>query len=69
MLAVAQGSSTMSPLYNWWAQIHHVIIFPGTEMRGQNTGRMSDVPQGNLTSVPTCPSGVAPATGAGMSGI
>ena len=46
MLAVAQGSGSMSALYNWWAQIHHVIIFRGTEMCGQSMGRMSSVPQG-----------------------
>jgi hypothetical protein len=62
MLAVAQGSSSMSALYNWWAQIHHVIIFPGTEMCGQAMGRMGSVPQGNLISDPVCPSGVTPNT-------
>jgi serine/threonine protein kinase len=63
MLAVAQGTGSMSALYNWWAQIHHVIIFPGTEMCGQSMGRMSSVPQGNMISAPVCPSGVAPAGG------
>ena len=63
MLAVAQGSGSMSALYNWWAQIHHVIIFPGTEMCGQSMGRMASVPQGNMISAPVCPSGVAPASG------
>jgi hypothetical protein len=53
----------MSALYNWWAQIHHVIIFPGTEMCGQSMGRMASVPQGNMISAPVCPSGVAPANG------
>jgi serine/threonine protein kinase len=62
MLAVATGSS-MNALYNWWAEIHHVIIFPGTEMCGQNMGRMASVPQGNLISAPVCPSGVTPAGG------
>jgi hypothetical protein len=62
MLAVAQGSGSMSALYNWWAQIHHVIIFPGTEMCGQAMGRMGSVPQGNLISAPVCPSGVTPNT-------
>jgi hypothetical protein len=62
MLAVAQGSSSMSALYDWWAQIHHVIIFPGTEMCGQAMGRMASVPQGNLISDPVCPSGVTPNT-------
>jgi serine/threonine protein kinase len=63
MLAVAQGTGSMSALYNWWAQIHHVIIFPGTEMCGQAMGRMASVPQGNMISAPVCPSGVAPAGG------
>ena len=63
MLAVAQGSGSMSALYNWWAQIHHVIIFRGTEMCGQSMGRMSSVPQGNMISAPVCPSGVTPGNG------
>ncbi|HEY6495665.1 MAG TPA: protein kinase [Trebonia sp.] len=67
MLAVAQGG-TMSTLYNWWANIHHVIIFPGTDMCGQSMGRMASVPQGNLISAPVCPSGATPDTGAGMAG-
>jgi serine/threonine protein kinase len=66
MLAVAQGSGTMSALYNWWAQVHHVIIFPGTEMCGQSMGRMASVPQGNMISAPVCPAGVAPGGGATM---
>ncbi|HEY7276375.1 MAG TPA: serine/threonine-protein kinase [Trebonia sp.] len=76
MLAVAQGTGSMSALYNWWAQIHHVIIFRGTEMCGQDMGRMGSVPQGNLISAPVCPTGVAPGGGAkpsasstGMSGM
>jgi serine/threonine protein kinase len=60
MLAVASGSSSMKPLYEWWAEIHHVIIFRGTEMCGQAMGRMASVPQGNLISAMVCPSGVAP---------
>jgi hypothetical protein len=67
MLAVAQASNSMSALYNWWAEIHHVIIFPGTEMCGQSMGRMASVPQGNLVSAPVCPTGVAPADGTSMS--
>ena len=67
MLAVAQGSNSTSALYNWWAEIHHVIIFPGTEMCGQSMGRMASVPQGNLVSAPVCPTGVAPADGTSMS--
>jgi hypothetical protein len=65
MLAVAQGTGSMSALYNWWAQIHHVIVFRGTLMCGQNMGRMSSVPQGNLRSSMVCPTGVTP--GGGMS--
>lgn len=63
MLAVAQGTGSMSALYNWWAQIHHVIIFRGTEMCGQNMGRMASVPQGNLMSSMVCPSGARPSLG------
>ena len=63
MLAVAQGTGSMSALYNWWAQIHHVIIFRGTVMCGQNMGRMSSVPQGNLQSSMVCPTGVNPNSG------
>jgi hypothetical protein len=63
MLAVAQGNS-MNAVYDWWAEIHHVIIFPGTEMCGQSMGRMASVPQGNLISSPVCPSGVTPGGGA-----
>ncbi len=76
MLAVAQGTGSMSALYNWWAQIHHVIIFRGTEMCGQSMGRMASVPQGNMISAPVCPTGVAPgggtqptASSTGMSGM
>ncbi|MGH3280321.1 MAG: hypothetical protein ACRDNW_14455 [Trebonia sp.] len=67
LLAVAQGSGAMAPLYTWWAQVHHVIIFPGTIMCGQNMAHMADVPQGNLISVPQCPSGVTPAPGTSTS--
>jgi serine/threonine protein kinase len=74
MLAVAQGTGSMSALYNWWAQIHHVIIFRGTVMCGQNMGRMNSVPQGNLKSAMVCPTGSAPGGGmpsatASMSGM
>jgi len=57
MLAVARGSSSLSPLYNWWGNIHHVILFPQTEMCGPNMERMADAPQGNLVTAPVCPSG------------
>jgi len=63
MLAVAQGTGSMSALYNWWAQIHHVIIFRGTVMCGQNMGRMNSVPQGNLKSSMVCPTGTTPGGG------
>ncbi|HXT90396.1 MAG TPA: serine/threonine-protein kinase [Trebonia sp.] len=63
MLAVAQGVSSMAPLYTWWTQVHHVIIFPQTIMCGQNMAHMADAPQGNLISLPTCPTGVTPVTG------
>ena len=63
MLAVAKGVSSMAPLYTWWTQVHHVIIFPQTIMCGQNMAHMADAPQGNLISLPTCPTGVTPVTG------
>ena len=65
MLAVAEGSGSMTQLYNWWANLHHVVIFRGTVMCGQDMGRMSSVPQGNLKSSMVCPAGVTPAS-AGM---
>lgn len=65
MLAVARGSDAMAPVYTWWAQVHHVLIFPGTIMCGQNMAHMADAPQGNLISVPQCPAGVNPAPGTG----
>jgi serine/threonine-protein kinase len=58
MLAVAQGVSSMAPVYTWWTQIHHVIIFPQTIMCGQNMAHMADAPQGNLISTAICPPGV-----------
>jgi hypothetical protein len=56
MLAVATGSGSPTAVYDWWAAIHHVIIFPGTEMCGMS-GRMESVPLGNLIQEPVCPSG------------
>jgi Protein kinase domain len=56
MLAVATGSGSASAVYDWWAEIHHVIIFPGTEMCGMS-GRMNSVPLGNLIQEPVCPAG------------
>jgi serine/threonine-protein kinase len=69
MLGVITGNSTMNPVYNWWANIHHVIIFPGTWMCGQTMGRMGSVPQGNLISATNCPTGALPATPPPMSGM
>ena len=76
MLAVATGVSTMAPVYTWWTQVHHVIIFPQTIMCGQNMAHMADAPQGNLISTTVCPPGVtAPnlsqvsTPSAGMSGM
>jgi hypothetical protein len=72
MLAVAtgtrsgSGSGSVSAVYQWWAEIHHVIIFPGTEMCGM-AGRMDSVPLGNLVQEPVCPAG-AGMTGSGSSG-
>jgi hypothetical protein len=67
MLAVATGTGSPAAVYNWWAEIHHVIIFPGTEMCGMS-GRMDSVPLGNLVQEPVCPAGAGMATsGGGMS--
>jgi hypothetical protein len=56
MLAVAIGTGSPRAVYDWWAAIHHVIIFPGTEMCGM-VGRMDSVPLGNLIQAPVCPAG------------
>jgi hypothetical protein len=61
MLAVATSTGPAGAVYNWWAEIHHVIIFPGTEMCGMSA-RMDSVPLGNLVQEPVCPAG------AGMAG-
>lgn len=61
MLAVVTATGSPSVVYNWWASLHHVIIFPGTEMCGM-AERMDSVPLGNLIQEPVCPAG------AGMSG-
>jgi len=60
MLAVAQGSS-MNALYTWWTQVHHVLLFPGTEMCGATMDHMAAAPQGNLITIPVCPAGAEPA--------
>jgi hypothetical protein len=61
MLAVVSGTGSPSAVYNWWASLHHVIIFPKTEMCGM-AARMDSVPLGNLIQEPVCPAG------AGMAG-
>jgi hypothetical protein len=61
MLAVVTGAGSPGDVYNWWASVHHVIIFPGTEMCGM-PNRMDSVPLGNLIQEPVCPAG------AGMAG-
>jgi len=68
MLAVATGTGSPAAVYNWWAEIHHVIIFPGTEMCGMS-GRMASVPLGNLIQEPVCPAGAGMTSGSsgGMS--
>ena len=65
MLAVATGSGSPADVYNWWAEIHHVIIFPGTEMCGMS-GRMESVPLGDLVQEPVCPAGAGMATRAAL---
>ena len=60
--AVATGRGSASAVYDWWAAIHHVIIFPGTEMCGMS-GRMQSVPLGNLVQEPVCPSGAGMTAG------
>jgi serine/threonine-protein kinase len=64
MLAVATGTGSPGAVYNWWAEIHHVIIFPGTEMCGMS-GRMDSVPLGNLVQEPVCPAGAGMTTAGG----
>jgi hypothetical protein len=61
MLAVVTGTGSPAGVYQWWASLHHVIIFPGTEMCGM-PDRMNSVPLGNLVQEPVCPAG------AGMAG-
>ncbi len=58
MLAVVTGTGSPRGVYNWWASLHHVIIFPGTEMCGMPS-RMDSVPLGNLVQEPVCPAGAA----------
>jgi hypothetical protein len=62
MLAVVTGTGLPSGVYNWWASLHHVIIFPGTEMCGM-PDRMNSVPLGNLIQVPACPAGAGTTAG------
>jgi serine/threonine protein kinase len=62
MLAVATGTGSPSGVYNWWASLHHVIIFPGTEMCGM-PDRMDSVPLGNLVQEPVCPAGAGMTAG------
>ena len=61
MLAVVTGTGSPSGVYNWWASLHHVIIFPGTEMCGM-PNRMDSVPLGNLIQEPVCPAGAGMAS-------
>jgi hypothetical protein len=62
MLAVVTGTGSPSGVYNWWASLHHVIVFPGTEMCG-TPNRMDSVPLGNLIQEPVCPAGAGMAAG------
>ncbi len=62
MLAVATATGSPGGVYNWWASLHHVIIFPGTEMCGMSN-RMDSVPLGNLIQEPVCPAGAGMAAG------
>ena len=62
MLAVVTGTGSPSGVYSWWASLHHVIIFPGTEMCGM-PDRMDSVPLGNLIQEPVCPAGAGMASG------
>jgi hypothetical protein len=62
MLAVVTGTGSPGGVYNWWASLHHVIIFPGTEMCGM-PNRMDSVPLGNLIQEPVCPAGAGMAPG------
>jgi hypothetical protein len=62
MLAVVTGAGSPGAVYNWWASLHHVIIFPATEMCGMSD-RMDSVPLGNLIQEPVCPAGAGIAAG------
>jgi hypothetical protein len=62
MLAVVTGTGSPGAVYNWWASLHHVIIFPETEMCGM-PDRMDSVPLGNLIQEPVCPAGAGMAAG------
>jgi Protein kinase domain len=68
MLAVATGTGSPSGVYQWWAEVHHVIVFPGTEMCGMS-GRMGSVPLGNLVQLPVCPAGAGMTSGSSSSGM
>jgi hypothetical protein len=56
MLAVVTGTGSPRAVYDWWASLHRVILFPGTEMCGRPE-RMNSVPLGNLIQKPACPAG------------
>lgn len=60
MLAVVTGTGSPGAVYDWWAALHHVIIFPGTEMCGIPE-RTNSVPLGNLVREPACPAGTGTA--------
>lgn len=58
-LGVAIGSGAPSAVYHLWADLHHAVLFPGTEMCGSNPlMNVHDIPAGNLKIVPVCPPGV-----------
>jgi serine/threonine protein kinase len=65
MLGVAIGKGSPADVYDWWIDIHHNVIFPGTEMCG-TADLMKDAPQGNLIPVPDCPASAAAASSPAM---
>ncbi len=58
-MGVEIGRGAPKAVYDFWAALHHTVLFRGTEMCG-TAGRMNmnDIPTGNLKVFPVCPAGV-----------
>jgi hypothetical protein len=58
-MGVAIGNGPPMAVYQLWAALHHAVLFRGTEMCGSAPRmNMRDIPTGNLTVIPVCPTGV-----------